>query len=280
MNASHKTTLENYRVDRAKSGYLQRSVNITKWLKGKEIDLAVILGSGLGDYGKDHSDTMEIPYNSVGLPIAGVPGHAGILRYSKIGRHGVLLFSGRKHLYEPFVELDTTLMAVRAAFHAGATTQILTCATGSVNLKYRPGQLVLIKDHINYLGVDPTQPFVAMTNVYDEGLRKDAQCVASRLYGRRLAEGVLTSKRGPSFETPAEIKALRVLGADMAGMSTIHEAMALKELGARVLGISLITNYGAGIVPGDISHEDNSKQGEKAAKRFSHLLTSIIGRLK
>ncbi len=280
MNESTKATIKDIWVDRAKREFLQRSANITKWLKGKEIDLAVVLGTGLGDYGKDHSDMMEIPYKGVGLPRAGVIGHAGILRYSRIGRHGVLLFSGRKHLYEPFVDLDTSLMVVRAAFHAGATTQILTCATGSVNLKYRPGQLVFIKDHINFLGVDPTKPFVPMTNVYDEGLRKEAQYVASRLYRRKLAEGVLTSKRGPSFETPAEIKALRVLGADMAGMSTIHEAMALKELGARVLGISLITNYGAGIVPGDISHEDNSAEGAKAAKRFSHLLTGIIGRLK
>lgn len=266
-------------VDPAKRRVLETAHRIKEWLNGKKIDLAVVLGSGLGEFGKDHSEIMEQAYDKLGLPAAGVPGHAGVLRYTTIGGRGVLLFSGRKHLYESGVDLDTSLLSVRAAYHAGAKLQILTCATGSVNTSYHPGQLVLIKDHINHLGVDPAGGFVDMTDAYDEGLRIKTQEIATNLFGQKLKEGVLTSKKGPSFETPAEIKMLRALGADMCGMSTIHETIALRALGARVLGITLITNYGAGIKKNPISHEEVQAKAKEVAPRFSELLTNVIARL-
>lgn len=260
-------------------GIWETVTKIREWLSGRKVDASITLGTGLGNFGKNLPDCSEIDYHSLDLPVSGVSQHASVLRYVQIGGRGVLLFSGRKHLYEQDSKLDTTLMAVRSAFFVGAKTQILTCATGSVNLGYYPGQLVLIKDHINLLGVDPTRPFVAMTNVYDLELRKKVKSIAFDVIGDFIVEGVLASKKGPSFETPAEIRMLRALGADMAGMSTIHEAMALKELGARVLAISLVTNYGAGMKEGDISHEDNTSEGAKAAERFSRLLTAIVKEL-
>ena len=253
---------------------------IMQWLDGRKVDLSVTLGTGLGDFGKELPGMIETSYQSLHLPVGTMSAHASLLRYAQIGQLGVLLFSGRKHLYEKGVELDTALMAVRSAFFVGAKIQILTCAAGSVNVGYHPGNLVFVKDHINHLGVDPTLPFVAMTNVYDKKLLENAHRVAEKTLRDWVRKGVLASKRGPSFETPAEIIALRRLGADLAGMSIVHEAMALKELGARVLAISLITNYGAGIKDDDeITHEANTAEGAKAAERFSKVLLAIIEQL-
>jgi purine-nucleoside phosphorylase len=248
-------------------------------------DVAVVLGSGwlpaadaLGDSG------VDVPVADLGaFAPPTVPGHAGSVRSIEIGGRPVLVFLGRVHLYEGH-KPGVIAHGVRTAIAAGCRTVVLTNAAGGINPDYRVGQPVLIRDHLNLMAASPlggTPPpdgyparFVDLTDCYSARLRELA-----RAEDPSLAEGVYAAVRGPHYETPAEIGMLRLLGADLVGMSTALEAIAARHLGAEVLGVSLVTNVAAGLSHEPVSHEEVVATGAAAAQSVGSLLARVISRL-
>ncbi len=245
-------------------------------------DVAVVLGSGwqqavagLGN------DAVEVSTSSLaGFIAPTVAGHGGRLRSADVGGRRVLFLIGRVHLYEgnpPW----RVVHPVRAAILAGANTVVLTNAAGGINPEYRPGQAVLLRDHLNLTGASPLsgppppEPygprFVDLTAVYPARLRAVARGVDSS-----LAEGVYAGFVGPQYETPAEVAMARTLGADLVGMSTVLEAIAARHLGAQVLGISLVTNLAAGVSPEPLNHLEVLAAGEAAAPALEALLAGVL----
>ncbi len=266
------------------------AANIKRWLAENRatapVTAAITLGSGLGGYGTSDFLAIEVPYAKVGLPKCGMAGHAGVLRFIQKGKHGILIFDGRAHGYEGY-PIESVVMAVRAAAFAGAKTQIITCASGGVNPLYEAGQLVVIKDHLNLMGRNPltgrNDPkhgprFPDLTLAYDPGLRTLAND-AGKAIGLDLAEGIYAALSGPNYETPAEVRMLGILGADMVGMSTVPEVLALRHLGVRVLGISCVANKAASTDQQPLSHDEVVAAGREAAPRFRRLLDNIIASL-
>lgn len=247
-------------------------------------EIALTLGSGLGGFGQDAEGMVEFSYGELGLPVCKAKGHAGVLRFVPIGHlGGVLVFDGRVHHYEGW-HFQEIVLAVRAAVTFGCKTHIITCASGGVDPEIRPGSLVLLKDHINLMGGSPLRGFnydeigprfPDMTHGYDPELRAIAgRCMFDLELKPR--EAVYAAMAGPSYETPAEIRMLRGLGADIVGMSTVPEVLALRHMGARVLGISCVANHGAGVVSTPLSHDDVVAACAKAAPTFRKLLVSVL----
>lgn len=257
---------------------------IRKHLNGKQVHVAITLGSGLGGFGADLPDAIEMPYKDLGLPRCGAQGHAGIARFVTIGQVGTLVFDGRAHRYEGH-DFETIVTAVRAAALVGAMTQIITCASGGVNAMIHPGSLALISDHLNLMGGSPLvgsnldeigTRFPDMTEAYSEELRIIADRIGRKL-GINLLEGVYAALLGPSYETPAEVRMLRTLGVDMVGMSTVPEVIALRHMGVSVLGISCVANPAAGVVVDrPLSHKEVQAECARTAPLFRQLLTGII----
>lgn len=258
---------------------------VRRFLEGERTpDVAVVLGSGLGAFtmGQERS----VSYEELGFPTPRVTGHAGRLYLAEFGERSALLLSGRVHAYEGH-DLRDVVLAVRALSCAGVKTFIITCASGGVNVKYEPGDLVVIADHVNMTfrspltGVNLTlgPRFPDMTCAYDPELRAIAQAAATELFGGPLCEGVYAMMPGPAYETPAEVRMLRALGVDLAGMSTVPEVIALRHMGARVLGLSCVTNHAAGVVNEPLSHDEVVETAAKASERFRKLLAAVIGRL-
>ncbi|MDQ6617140.1 MAG: purine-nucleoside phosphorylase [Actinomycetota bacterium] len=248
-------------------------------------DVAVILGSGwLAAADCMGEPAAELPVTELaGFLAPSVAGHAGVVRSVMAGRHRVLAFLGRVHLYEghhPAAVVHT----VRTAVMAGCRIVVLTNAAGAINRDYAVGQPVLIADHINLTGQSPlTGPappppfdvrFVDMSAAYSPRLRAAARAVEPS-----LAEGVYAAFPGPQFETPAEVGMAARLGADLAGMSTVLETIAARHLGAEVLACSLVTNMAAGLEPGGIHHEDVLAVGRSSAEHMGGLLAEMIARL-
>jgi purine-nucleoside phosphorylase len=233
---------------------------------------ALILGSGLGGVDLGRVD-RRIPYARVpGFPRARVGGHDGVLE--AIGP--VLVLRGRAHYYEGRT-MDEVTRPVRVLARLGVRTLLLTNAAGSVRRSLRPGDLMVIRDHLNLMGISPLRGgprFVDLSESYDAGLRRLA-----RRSGAGLREGVYAAVAGPSYETPAEIRMLRTLGADAVGMSTVPETIAAREAGLRVLGISLITNRGAGLSPRPLSHDEVLRASTRARGRLEDLLRKILAGL-
>ena len=217
---------------------------------------------------------VRVPYARIpGFPRPGVAGHAGELAGS--GR--VLLLRGRAHYYEGR-SMDEVVRPVRVLARLGVRTLVVTNAAGAVNRAYRPGDLMLIRDHLNLMGAHPLRGgprFVDLTDAYDPALR-----ALARRGGSRLREGVYAAMPGPSYETPAEIRMLRTLGADAVGMSTVPETIAAREAGLRVLGISLITNLGAGLSKRPVSHKEVLERAAGARGRMERLLREILAGLQ
>lgn len=244
-------------------------------------DVAVVLGSGLSQVASDLVPAQPVPYTDLGLPSSGVPGHEGRLYAGRIEGKRVLAFAGRAHLYEGH-DARTVTRAVRGAAEAGCRTVILTNAAGGVDPGLRPGDLCVITDHLNLTGTNPligTAPEVArnfldMTDAYDPGLRGVALEVDPA-----LREAVYAGLPGPSYETPAEVRMLRTLGADLVGMSTVLEAIAARREGARVLGLSLVTNVAAGLSNDPVDHDAVTSIGEAGGARLGRLLRGVIERL-
>ncbi len=245
-------------------------------------DIAVVLGSGWSRALETLGETthclsmVDVP----GFLDPGVSGHAGAVRSHVIGSHRVLVLAGRVHLYEGH-EVGAVVHGVRTAVACGAKVVILTNAAGGINPAFRVGEAVLINDHLNFSGAAPTagyQPptvgsrFVDLTDLYAERLRDIAVSVAPA-----LKQGVYAALRGPHYETPAEIRMLAHQGADLVGMSTALEAIAVKHLGAEVLGISLVTNPAAGTVPSTaLDHSEVLATAQASADMLGSLLARII----
>ena len=238
--------------------------------------VGVILGSGLGAFADSLEDRRETAYAALpGWPVSRVAGHAGKLVEGRIGSSEVIVLSGRVHLYEGYTPQQVA-HGVRELARRGVRSLILTNAAGAINLSYKPGDLVLISDHINLQGANPLtgaseEPrFPDMSEAYPAEFRAIARA------GRNLAEGVYAGVPGPSFETPAEIRYLRAIGADLVGMSTIMEAIAANHAGMKVLGISCVTNMAAGVLPRKLTHAEVLETGARAASALTALLRDVV----
>ena len=246
--------------------------------------VGVILGSGLGGLADELSEPVEIPYPEIpGWPISTAVGHAGTLVLGTLGGVPLAVMRGRAHLYEG-IGADRVAFGVRVLGRLGIRSLVVTNAAGGIDPGYRPGQLVLISDHVNLQGAsslvgandDSLGPrFPDMSDAYDHELRARAQEIAARL-GIDVGEGVYAAWLGPQFETPAEIRFMRAVGGDLAGMSTVQEVIAARHMGIRVLGISVVTNMAAGVLPQRIDHEAVLEIGAAAAGSLTALLRELV----
>jgi purine-nucleoside phosphorylase len=242
---------------------------------GGRIDLAVVLGSGLSSALRDVMPHVSLPYDTLlGMPVASLRGHAGEVLTGTWKGKRIAAFAGRVHLYQGFSPMQVTT-SVRLAQAAGASMVILTNAAGSLSETIAPGDLMLISDHVNLTGRNPLagwphdNPFVDMADAYSARLRAIAKSVA--LPEHRIREGVYAGVLGPNYETPAEARYLRTIGADAVGMSTVLETIFARFLGLGVLGISMITNM---VAAEGTAHEDVTGMGA----RTGHLLAELLGR--
>lgn len=240
-------------------------------------EIALVMGSGWADAATYFGEpSLEIPTTDLpGFLPPVVEGHGSTVRSYQLGDRNVLVFLGRTHLYEGR-GMEPVVHAVRTAVKAGARVVVLTNACGGINPDYRVGQPVLISDHISFTAVSPLAgaQFVDLTDLYSKRLRalvKEADPT--------LAEGVYAHWRGPTYETPAEIRMMRTVGADLVGMSTVPEAIAAHALGAEVLGISLVTNAAAGVTGEKLDHHEVIAAGKAAAERMGALLRDVLVRV-
>lgn len=249
--------------------------------------VAIVLGSGLGDFAGDLRDAVSISYGDLPhWPVSRVVGHTGRLVVGRSRGRLVAALAGRCHAYEGH-DLGTVTFAARVLGLLGVTTLMLTNAAGGINTGFSQGTLMVIDDHINLSGGNPLvgpnddrfgPRFPDMTAVYSTRLRRIADD-AARSVGLTLLHGVYVSLVGPSYETPAEIRYLRMIGADAVGMSTVPEAIVARHMGMEVLGISCITNMAAGVLPQPLDHDEVMETAHRVRGQFIALLEEIIGRL-
>jgi len=246
--------------------------------------LAIILGSGLGPFGDHIEDAVAIDYKDIpGFPVSTVEGHAGKLICVTISGKNVLAMKGRFHYYEGY-EISQVVFHIRVFKLLGINDILVTNAAGGINTEFTPGDLMLIKDHISFFAPSPLRGknidefgprFPDMSEAYSKKLISIAEDVAHKL-NIDIRKGVYAFAQGPMFETPAEIRALRALGADAVGMSTVPEVITAKHAGMRVLGISCITNMAAGILDQPLNHEEVMITAKRVENNFSTLVKSII----
>lgn len=245
---------------------------------------ALILGSGLGEIGDEIENPTVIEYKDIPyFPVSTVAGHKGRLIMGSLCGKNVVCMQGRFHFYEGYA-LERVVYPVRVMKLLGAKTLVVTNAAGGINTSFEPGDLMLICDHINLMGTNPLigqnddsigERFPDMSRAYSEELRKKAH-TAARKCGVELKEGVYAALTGPSYETQAEIRALRIIGADAVGMSTVPEVIAANHCGLDVLGISCITNMAAGIIKKPLIHSEVIEITNKANERFTALIKNIL----
>jgi purine-nucleoside phosphorylase len=270
--------------------YFARVQQTAAWLRERrpgETDVAIVLGSGLGGFADGLTSAAAIPYSEIpNWPMTTVVGHAGRLVFGTQHGRTVIALSGRVHFYEGH-PMQTVTFATRVLGALGVKILILTNAAGGINLAYAPGTLMLIADHLNLMGTNPLvgpnderfgPRFPDMTAVYSPRLRGVARAAAAAL-GQQLAEGIYVALHGPSYETPAEIRFLRSIGADAVGMSTVPEAIVARHMGLEVLGVSCITNAAAGVLPQPLDHNEVMEVASRVRGRFSALLEGILERL-
>ena len=246
--------------------------------------LGIILGSGLGNFAAQVEDPTAIPYAEIPhFPQSTVEGHSGRLVLGHIAGVPVAVMQGRVHAYEGY-PLSEVTFPTRVLGLLGCKSLIVTNAAGGINTSYQQGSLVAISDHINLTGANaalgPNESnfgprFFDMTAAYSPQLRALAQAEAAK-QNIPLAEGVYLAVLGPSYETPAEIRAFRTLGADLVGMSTVHEVIIARHMGIEILGISLVTNMAAGVLDEAINHEEVMETGRRVERQFIGLLTALI----
>ncbi len=248
--------------------------------------IAIVIGSGLGAFASQLEHSVVLPYEEIShFPVSGVSGHAGRLVAGYLAKSPVLVMQGRVHAYEGH-GADTVVFAVRTLAALGIKVLVLTNAAGGIRLDLRQGQLVLISDHINFSGLNPARGellpgrprFFDMTEAYARPLREVAHAAAAAA-GFYIPEGVYISVLGPSFETPAEIRAFRTMGADLVGMSTTLETIAARQDGVEVLGISCVTNMAAGVDPRPLDHEEVLETGRQVERQLTALLSGIVPRV-
>jgi purine-nucleoside phosphorylase len=276
------------------SAYFDHVNEAATFLKSRlgtlESRIGIVLGSGLGAVAEAVETTAIVPYGEIPhFPQSTVEGHSGRIVAGRLNGVPVVVMQGRVHFYEGYSPQQVTF-PMRVLGRMGIRTAILTNAAGGINLSARVGDLVLISDHINLLGFNPLNGpnearfgdgkktglrFFDMTEAYSRALR-DLAHKAGREDGLYLTEGVYLATPGPSFETPAEIRAFRELGADLVGMSTVPETIVARHMGIEVLGISCVTNLAAGISQTPLSHEEVFEAGGKAQHRLASLLQRVV----
>lgn len=270
--------------------YFDKVQEAASWIRERvdaAPEVAVVLGSGLGEFTAVLQEPATFPYGAIPhWPASAVVGHAGTL---VIGRHkgrAVAALSGRAHFYEGH-DLRTVTFGTRVVGALGVRTLILTNAAGGINLDFEPGTLMVMDDHINLMGSNPLvgpnddrfgPRFPDMTEVYSKRLRGIA-ADAARAASVPIACGVYVALHGPSYETPAEIRFLRTIGADAVGMSTVPEAIVARHMGLEVLGISCITNPAAGVLPQPLVHDEVMAVARRVRASFSALLEGVLERL-
>lgn len=247
-------------------------------------ELGIILGSGLGALADLIQDKVVISYKDIPhFPISTVEGHAGQLVFGRVENRSVVAMQGRFHYYEGYNMQEVTF-PVRVMLTLGVAGLIVTNAAGGINPEFQPGDLILIKDHLNFMGENPLRGanlaqlgprFPDLSEGYHSEWRQKALGI-SQDYGIRPQEGVYAAMSGPSYETPAEIRHLRGAGADMVGMSTVPEVIAANHGGMKVLGISCITNMAAGILPQKLSHAEVMETAERVEKKFVAFVQGLM----
>lgn len=246
--------------------------------------VAIVLGSGLGDFAKQIQVETEIPYSEMkGFPVSTVPGHDGRFIFGTLGNVPVVCMKGRVHYYEGY-DITDVVLPIRLMRLLGAEILVLTNAAGGVNPSFHAGDLMLIRDQISLFVPNPLlganieelgSRFPDMTHVYDVELQNVIR-EAAKKNGISLQEGVYTQLTGPSYESPAEIRMIRALGCDAVGMSTVVEAIAAKHCGMRICGISCISNLAAGMTDAPLSHKEVQEAADKAAPAFKKLVRESV----
>jgi purine-nucleoside phosphorylase len=246
--------------------------------------VAVVLGSGLGGFARSLERAVSIPYASIPhFRTVSVPGHRGDLVAGTSQGTPVFVFAGRPHLYEGY-SADEVAFSVRLAARLGVRVLVVSNSSGIVNTNFKPGELMLITDHINLTGANPLtglhdpslgDRFLDMSDAYDTGLIEIAE-KAARKNGVAVRKGVYLGLTGPSYETPAEVRMARVLGADSVGMSTVLEVIAARQMKMRVLGISCLSNYGTGIIKRKLDHAEVLQAGQLVDAALADLLTTVV----
>lgn len=246
--------------------------------------VAIVLGSGLGDYAAGIQVEAEIPYGEIeGFPVSTVPGHAGRFIFGYIGQVPVVCMKGRVHYYEGY-DISDVVLPIRLMKLLGAEILFLTNAAGGVNTSFHAGDLMLIRDHISVFAPNPLigpnidelgTRFPDMSTIYDRELQNIIRSTAKR-HDIFLQEGVYAQLTGPSYESPAEIRMLRTLGCDAVGMSTVVEAIAANHCGLRVCGISCISNLAAGMSAAPLNHKEVQEAADTAAPKFKNLVTEAV----
>ena len=260
---------------------------IKEKLGGRAPEIAITLGSGLGDLADHLVDAVQIPYGEIPhFPVSTVAGHKGQFVVGKLEGREVLCMQGRFHYYEGY-DLKQVTLPVRVMKLLGISTLIVTNAAGGINTGFRPGNLMLIEDHLNLTGENPLigenlevfgDRFFDMTVAYDAEYRALAEQLAAEL-NIPLQKGVYAWLTGPNYETPAEIRYLRAIGADAVGMSTVPEVLVARHSGLRICGISCITNLAAGMGDGLLSHEEVKETADRVKVDFIRLVTALTGRM-
>jgi xanthosine phosphorylase len=249
--------------------------------------LGLMLGSGLGELAEQLDDRVQIPYGELpGFHVGGLVGHAGALVLGRLAEQPVAIFSGRWHVYEG-IDGSAITTPIRTLKALGADILLLTNAAGSLRPEAGPGSLVCLSDHINMMGFNPLiganddtagPRFPSLREAYDPELRGRLHRAADAL-GTELHDGVYLAVSGPAFETPAEIRAFRTLGADLVGMSTVPEVIAARHAGLRVAAVSAVTNLAEGMGGDELSHEQTLRVAKQGAARLGPLLTRMVADL-
>lgn len=269
--------------------YLEKLNAIASFIESKtgKAEIGIILGSGLGDYASKLSNSVSIPYTEIpSFPQSTVPGHSGVWHCGELSGKKVFMMQGRFHSYEGY-DLKEVTLPIRVMKLLGVKYLIVTNAAGGVNTSFSAGNLMLIEDFINFSGKNPlTGPnydqfgtrFPDMSQAFDIEMMKITKEVAENM-GLNLKKGVYAWFNGPTFETPAEVKMARVLGADAVGMSTVPEVIVAHHAGIRCLGISCITNLAAGILDQPLNHEEVMEAGKLVQNDFRKLIDGVVERL-
>ena len=263
---------------------MESTINYKKEkIQGFQPEIGIILGSGLGDFA-DEFESIIIPYNDIpGFEKSNVQGHKGQLVFAQINGKKVVMMQGRYHFYEGY-SMQTVTFPVKVMKKLGVKTLIITNAAGAVTPEFTPGDLMLITDHINFMGTNPLigkndetlgTRFPDMSEVYSKELIQKAEAIAQKL-NINYQKGVYAATTGPSYETPSEVKMFRMLGANAVGMSTAPEAIVANYCGLKILGISCLTNYAAGVSETPLNHQEVIDTANRVKESFKNLLSEIL----
>ncbi len=248
----------------------------------RDADVGIVLGSGLGSLVEEFRDVRRIGFGEIpNFPVSSVAGHTGEIVAGSFAGVNLLALSGRIHFYEGY-PMRQVVFPVKVLAELGVETLIVTNAAGGVNESYTPGDIIIIKDHINMMGDNPLRgapDFVDMADAYAKELRELARDAAITL-GMKPLSGVYIGISGPAYETPAEIRAFRAMGADLVGMSTVPEVIQANSLGLKVLGLSMVTNMASGITGDSLTHGEVLDTTKKTAEKYKSLVSEIIVRIR